>query len=65
MDTDEYVFILPDYVGDENRAEIWVDYNDPPDGRDEDAKKAFQKALVVCYTNIMNQLLQDYMKIYR
>ncbi len=54
LDTDEYVYILPDYVGDENRTQIWIDYTSPPDGRNEDARKAFQKALVVmlsCHIN--------------
>ena len=47
MDTDEYVYILPDYVGNENKTEIWVDYSSKPDGRDQDAKAAFEKAFVV------------------
>ncbi len=47
LDTDEYVYILPDYIGDENRTEYWVNYIGPPDGRDEDARKAFERSFIV------------------
>lgn len=45
--TNEYVFIFPDYMPDENRTFPWIDYKGIKDGREEDAKKAFQKSLIV------------------
>lgn len=48
---DQYVYIFPDLIPDENDTEPWIqrDYHKGfPDGRDEEAKSAFQKALIVC-----------------
>lgn len=45
----DYVWIMPDYVRDNNRSELWVDYesNKNVDGRNEEAKSGFRSALFV------------------
>ena len=49
----EYVYIMPDYVRDQNRSELWLQYNDnnviAKDSRDEEAKQAFRPMLLVCF----------------
>ncbi len=57
--TPDYVWILPDFVRDMNRSELWLDYGsgassksaaemeDDSDGRNEEAKKAFKHSLMV------------------
>ncbi len=49
MDTDEYVYILPDYVGAGDRTELWIDHSENPDNRDKEARTAFEKALIVSH----------------
>ena len=56
--TDEYLYILPDFVEDEQHNDVFVDYSSNPDGRDEEAKKAFESALMVCATNTSYSVLQ-------
>lgn len=50
----EFVYILPDYVRDGNRSELWVDYesNRNADGRNEEAKTAFRYAIFVSLVRV-------------
>ena len=51
LTSNEYVYIMPDYVRDQNRSELWLQYNDNnevlKDSRDEEAKAAFRPMLMV------------------
>uniref|UniRef100_A0A914UHY5 Guanylate cyclase n=1 Tax=Plectus sambesii TaxID=2011161 RepID=A0A914UHY5_9BILA len=50
----EYLYILPDYVPRENSATIWKSSNSGniSDGRDNDAKKAFQATMILEWETI-------------
>ncbi len=53
LDSDEYHYILPDYLPDTNRTQIWTDYNETAqDGKDEEAKEAMEKAFVVIWPQL-------------
>lgn len=45
----DYVYIMPTYVRDQNRSEMWLQYSDAikSDTRDVDAKAAFRPVLMV------------------
>uniref|UniRef100_A0A914UU88 Guanylate cyclase n=1 Tax=Plectus sambesii TaxID=2011161 RepID=A0A914UU88_9BILA len=62
MTTDEYVYILPDYVPRENSETLWKDLSEDnqTDGRDVDAKKAFHTALVVEFETIAESELYSF-----
>lgn len=49
MSSRDYVYILPDFVRDNNRSELWLDYesNKNADGRNAEAKDAFRPTLMV------------------
>uniref|UniRef100_A0A914XHD1 Guanylate cyclase n=1 Tax=Plectus sambesii TaxID=2011161 RepID=A0A914XHD1_9BILA len=50
MDNDEYVYLIPDYDdqgGKEGQDKRWLDSVGDPDGRNEEAKYAYDKALVI------------------
>ncbi len=48
MTNGEYVFIFADHVAKEEELEnIWRDQSQTPDGKDQEAQKAFQMALMV------------------
>ena len=48
---DEYVYILPDYVRDQNRSEMWLQYTakGSQDIRDVEAKDAFKSVFFVSF----------------
>lgn len=49
MTSKDYVYIMPDFVRDNNRSEMWLDYesNKNADGRNEEAKEAFKPTMMV------------------
>lgn len=49
MIASEYVYILPDYVRDQNRSELWRQFNDQNmhDTRDMEAFNAFTPMMMV------------------
>lgn len=55
MTSKDYVWIMPDYVRDNNRSELWLDYESNKnvdgrnDGRNEEAKESFKPALFVSF----------------
>lgn len=46
MTTDDYVYILPEHVQNENRTELWTSY-ESPDGRNAEARAAFNASFIV------------------
>ncbi len=47
LTTDDYVYLLPDYLPTVNQSLPWIDYSSSSDGMNALAKKAFEKALIV------------------
>lgn len=46
MTTEDYVYILPEYVQNENRTDLWTNFN-TMDGRNAEAKAAFNASFFV------------------
>lgn len=53
MTTDEYVYILPEYVQNENKTDLWSSSNRNQDGRNQEAKGAFDTVLFVGFISFM------------
>uniref|UniRef100_A0A915L9N2 guanylate cyclase n=1 Tax=Romanomermis culicivorax TaxID=13658 RepID=A0A915L9N2_ROMCU len=64
MTNDEYVFIMPDFVRDNNRSEMWLDMdsNANIDNMDQAAKKAFRATMMVEMLTSSNDELHYFKK---
>lgn len=54
--SDEFVYIFAEFLPDKNQSEYWVDHSEVPDGRDEEARKAFEKSLIVSAMLFLSKL---------
>jgi len=44
---EEFVYVVPDYVRDENKTDIWTDRSAASDGRDLESRKAMDNVIFV------------------